>query len=252
MKRIVLMYHCVYNVHERESGLQFVGSMPYKVNSRLFEEHVRTVSDYLDAHSLPKTSVEFTFDDGGVSFYSVIAPILEKYGFKGVFCISTSFIGVDKFLTQEHIHDLFQRGHVIASHTHTHSKNLARIEWKEVFCEWKTSCEILNDIIGESIVVASIPHGNINKKVIDAAYISGIKRLYTSEPTTTVRDYKGMKIIGRYVVHKDTTTQDILKVLTSPSYRFRRIMRRRVIGLLKVCLGENYRVAKNYILKKSR
>ena len=246
------MYHCVYEAHESESGLQFVGSMPYKVNSLLFEDHVRTVANYLDAYSLPKTSVEFTFDDGGVSFYSVIAPILEKYGFKGIFCISTSFIGTDKFLTQEHIRDLFQRGHVIASHTHTHSKDLARIEWKDVLREWEISCDILGNIIGEDVVVASIPHGNINKKVIDAACGSGIKQLYTSEPTTTVKDYEGMKIIGRYVVHKDTTTQEIMKVIKSPSYRFRKMIRRRVLGLLKVCLGENYRVAKNFILKKSR
>lgn len=243
------MYHCVFETHESESGLQFVGSMPYKVNARLFEEHVRAVSNYLEECNLSKTCVEFTFDDGGVSFYSVIAPILEKYGFKGVFCISTSFIGVEKFLSKKQIYDLYKRGHIIASHTHTHSKELKSVDWGEVFSEWTASCKILHDIIGEKIITASIPHGNINKNIIDAAYSSGIKQLYTSEPTTKIKNYKGMDIVGRYVVHRDTTTQEVVKILKYPMYRLRRKMRRGIIGLLKMCLGGNYRLAKNFILK---
>ena len=70
------MYHCVFETHESESGLQFVGSMPYKLKADLFEDHIKTISEYLEANKLPKTSVELTFDDGGASFYTVIAPIL--------------------------------------------------------------------------------------------------------------------------------------------------------------------------------
>ena len=90
---------------------------------------------------------------------------------------------------------------------------------------------------------------NINNKVIDAAYISGIKHLYTSEPTTKVANYKGMSIIGRYVVHRDTTTREIMRIIKDPIFRFYRIVRRRIIGFLKLCLGENYRSAKNFILR---
>ena len=92
MRKIVLMYHDVYSDSETESGFQFPTSFPYKISAEKFESHVKLAHTYCKQNNLSLDSVEFTFDDGGVSFYTVIAPILEKYGFKGVFFILMTII----------------------------------------------------------------------------------------------------------------------------------------------------------------
>ena len=95
------MYHDVFEQNPNESGFLQKRDLPYKINAVVFENHVKAISDYCIERDLPKESVVFTFDDGGKSFYHVIAPILEKYGYVGVFFISTNYIGTDTFLTED-------------------------------------------------------------------------------------------------------------------------------------------------------
>lgn len=71
--------------------------------------------------------VTLTFDDGFAEHYTLVAPLLEKYGFRGVFNIVVKSIdtGWDfetghKFMTWDQIRDLQKRGHEIANHTYTH------------------------------------------------------------------------------------------------------------------------------------
>ena len=73
--------------------------------------------------------VVLTFDDGFEEHYRLVAPILEKYGFRGVFNLITAQIGkgaVDtklgrrSYMDWDQIRDLYKRGHEIASHTLTH------------------------------------------------------------------------------------------------------------------------------------
>lgn len=85
MQQIVLMYHDVYRDSPSESGFQNNTAIKYKVNTKRFEEHVSAVYDYLRNKRLPANTVDFTFDDGGVSFLTGAAPILEKYGFEANF-----------------------------------------------------------------------------------------------------------------------------------------------------------------------
>ena len=93
MKKIVLMYHDVYCIAETESGFQYPTSFLYKVGADQFESHVCFARDYCNLRGIPLNTIEFTFDDGGESFYRVIAPILEKYGFKDINVKKVTSIG---------------------------------------------------------------------------------------------------------------------------------------------------------------
>ena len=94
----------------------------------------------------PRPGLILTFDDGLVSNYSIAAPLLERYGFCGWFFIPVDFIdtppaeqvnfaraqtiGPDQTsleaeqpaMTWEQVRDLDRRGHVIGSHTRSHSR----------------------------------------------------------------------------------------------------------------------------------
>lgn len=90
MGQINLMYHDVYRHEVKESGFIRERDLPYKINAIAFEEQVKAISDYCKIMELPKDYVVFTFDDGGKSFHSVIAPILEKMAIKVCFLLLQS------------------------------------------------------------------------------------------------------------------------------------------------------------------
>lgn len=66
--------------------------------------------------------VTLTFDDNPKGHVLHAAPVLERHGYKGTFCIVTSWIGTDaKRMTWDDVRELKRRGHEIVSHTVTHA-----------------------------------------------------------------------------------------------------------------------------------
>lgn len=73
--------------------------------------------------------VVLTFDDGFSEHHDIVAPLLEKHGFRGVFNIIPGMIGktVDSefgrrvYMSWDQVRDLAARGHEIANHTLTHA-----------------------------------------------------------------------------------------------------------------------------------
>ena len=168
MDSISLMYHCIYASIPQESGFQGAGAMIYKISSVDFEKQVNAISKYLEKNNLEKEAVTFTFDDGGVSFITIIAPILERYGYRGLFFISTRYIGTEGFLTVDQIKELVTRGHMVGSHSHTHPEMMNTMKEEDLIYEWKISGDILREIIGKKVVTASIPNGFCSNKVLSA------------------------------------------------------------------------------------
>lgn len=244
------MYHCVYKESTAESGFQNDSALTYKVREDKFEEHVKSISEYLEKNNLSKETVEFTFDDGGVSFYTIIAPILEKYGFKGVFFIATKYIDTPLFLTRAQVKELDEHGHIIASHSDSHPPRIDQLEYEDVKNEWEDSCNKLSGIIDHRVSIASVPNGNCSKKVSRAASDAGVTILYTSEPTTRTKEKYGVKHIGRYVVHSNTSTNVVLNIISKEKYRRKLSIRYGIIQFAHSLLGNNYNKVKMMFIHK--
>ena len=238
--KIVLMYHDVVNALHPKSGFQKVGALQYTLDSRIFSEQVSNFS---------KEDVIFSFDDGGDSFYTEIANVLEHNNKCGIFFISTRYIDTPYFLTKAQIKELDERGHLIASHSHTHPKIISDLSYDEIVNEWKQSKSILEDIVGHEVTVASVPGGAVSKDVIRAAAEAGYKTLYTSEPTTEIRTEFGIKVVGRYTVSKDTTIELLDKIVNDSNYRNTLQKRYKHLLFAKRLLGPNYNRLKQLILK---
>ena len=80
---IVLMYHDIVTFADKGSGFQNESAFLYKVDELQFEEQVKKTQG---------DEVLFSFDDGGESFYTKAALILEKYGMRGIFFILQSIL----------------------------------------------------------------------------------------------------------------------------------------------------------------
>ena len=71
-------------------------------------------------------AVSFTFDDGDLDHYLLVAPELEKRGFRGTFWISGDKINkgdsVRPRMTWPQLREMADRGHEISNHSFTHAK----------------------------------------------------------------------------------------------------------------------------------
>lgn len=236
---VVLMYHDIVTATDKSSGFQNKNAFQYKVEESAFEKQVK---------ALQGKEVVFTFDDGGESFLTKAAPLLERYGFKGVFFISTKYIGTQGFLTKEQVKELAERGHVVGSHSHTHPEIFTKLTKEEIHEEWQRSCEILKDILGEKDLPMSIPNGYASKTIMEEAIKSGFTDIYTSQPTTKTKLFQKHNVIGRYVVHDNITAEDVLRIVNSKGYRLKMALKWHLLNVVKGVLGGAYDKLKAKIL----
>jgi peptidoglycan/xylan/chitin deacetylase (PgdA/CDA1 family) len=192
------MYHdVVEGGNFAASGFPGRGAALYKLDRQDFAGHLKAMDEALGGRE-----VCLTFDDGGVSAYEMIADMLEPYGWRGYFLVTTNWIGRPGFLNQEQIRELDRRGHVIGSHSCSHPARMARISWDQMLQEWKESTLRLAAIVGHRVHVASVPGGYYSRKVALAAGQAGIQTLFTSEPTARVELVEACRVVGRYAVQR--------------------------------------------------
>lgn len=250
MKQIVLMYHDIIDHDVAESGFQNNTALKYKVSSKNFEEQVRRIREYIDNNKLPDQAVGFTFDDGGESFLTVAAPVLEKYGFRGLFFIATGYIGAKGFLNADQIKELAARGHKVGSHSHSHPERMTILSTQTIKDEWETSQMLLGEVLGYKPDAASIPNGYSSPAVVNAMADTGINEIYTSRPSTKVKKQSNHIIIGRYAVTDEMTTEAVLSIVSSSFKRLKIGLKQSILDLAKIVLGDYYLSIRKKLIKK--
>jgi peptidoglycan/xylan/chitin deacetylase (PgdA/CDA1 family) len=203
------MYHDVVPPGDwAASGFPGAGADIYKLERDDFARHLAAIK--VARPSAPPTLVPgsplpaptcplyLTFDDGGVSAFTEIAPLLEQYGWRGHFFITTDRIGTPGFLTAAQLRELDRSGHLIGSHSCSHPLRISACSWDELRREWIESAHVLSEILGKPVSTASIPGGFYSRRVAEAAELAGIRILFTSEPTTRIAILNRCRILGRY------------------------------------------------------
>lgn len=247
------MYHDVYNSEVSESGFQNIGAINYKISRQSFDIQISELSYLCKNKKMENKNVCLTFDDGGISFLTVIAPILEKYGFTGYFFITTKLINSVGFLTSDDILELDRRGHIIGTHSHSHPKNISALSDSEIELEWVKSINILEDILKKPIEYASIPGGFYSRVSAKILFSIGIKAIFTSNPSTVVKLVGTKMIIGRYSVTQDMTTKDVTEILNPYSLiRLEKTIKWNMLKLLKLILGEYYFILRNNLIRTKK
>ncbi len=199
-----LLYHDVVEPgREAESGFHGAGADRYKLTVAQFRSHLDAIDRSLgNAPSLGRVEGwQITFDDGGKSATRA-ADILEERGWHGTFFITTDRIGEPAFLDVAGIRELHGRGHVIGTHSCSHPARLSACPTNKVFQEWAESRRVLSEILGEAVVVGSVPGGYYSRAVAQAADAAGLRLLYTSEPSARCRLVGDCVVQGRFSIHR--------------------------------------------------
>jgi peptidoglycan/xylan/chitin deacetylase (PgdA/CDA1 family) len=217
MSTIVLMYHDVIEEGQSPDSSGFRGSAAavYKLAKSNFEQHldaiVRTAADRdigLDANPMQPdqgSGLILTFDDGGISAVSPVASLLHKHRIQGYFFIVTDHLDHPGFLRRSDITRLHNEGHIIGTHSCSHSVPMARLGFTAMVEEWQKSRELLSELIGQEVTLGSVPGGIFARTVAESAAAAGLKVLFTSEPTTRVNQINGCLILGRYHLRHSST-----------------------------------------------
>jgi peptidoglycan/xylan/chitin deacetylase (PgdA/CDA1 family) len=163
----VLSYHNVQENPKKPSE--------YFISTAAFEKQIKhlktngfhTVSPddiynhFVNGDCLPDKPIMLSFDDTRKEHYTIVAPILEKYGYKGAFFIMTIAIGKKNYMTSEEIKNLSDRGHYIGHHTLDH-QNLKKLPLKD----WETQIDKpkkrLEKIVGKKVQYLAYPFGLCN------------------------------------------------------------------------------------------
>jgi peptidoglycan/xylan/chitin deacetylase (PgdA/CDA1 family) len=193
---VYLLFHDVYASDPRESGFSSPAADRYKLAIPEFDRELASLVAAAP-RSLP---FSLTFDDGGSSFYTVIADRLEALGWRGHFFVVTDRIDRTGFLTRGQIRELSDRGHVIGSHTASHPMRLNSYAAGVIEREWRVSVSALQDILGAPVETASVPGGFYGPAVAYAAAVAGVTTLFTSEPVRTTERVGACNVHGRFTI----------------------------------------------------
>ena len=200
------MYHDVTAPgRHQESGFPDADAALYKLDEAQFAAHLNALADGLPAPEVSlNDSWRITFDDGGVSARTTIAPALAAKNWRGWFFMTTNYIGAPAFLNAAQLRELHAQGHVIGSHSCSHPARFSHLSYAEMLREWRDSLAKLSDILGANVTTASVPGGFYSRDVARAAAEAGLKTLFNSEPTSKTKTVDGCQVIGRYAIQRAT------------------------------------------------
>lgn len=130
-----------------------------------------TLLDRLESGSDIGSAVTITFDDGYWGNATIAAPILERYGLRACFFVTTDFIGTNhmpwwdrengittQWMTWDHLRALRAAGHEVGSHTATHA-NLGVVVGAEARREIGEGKARLESELSESSGLFAYPYG---------------------------------------------------------------------------------------------
>jgi len=209
MRIASLLFHDVYRRDPRESGFASAAADRYKLSLSEFEAQLDGIAGARRDPPIGELEPDATFgrlpfvitvDDGGLSYYTIVADRLEALGWRGHCFVTTDQIGQPGFLTCAQIRELDARGHVVGGHSASHPPRFSACAPAEMLREWTRSRRTLEDILGHAVTTASLPGGYFSMQVAETAAEAGLRVLFTSEPATRVSANRGCLLVGRFTV----------------------------------------------------
>jgi len=171
----ILCYHQIRDWRPTDSKQ----AKDYIVPVAAFEQQIKMLADsgyhtisadqlnnyLLYGAALPAKPVMLTFDDTDLPQYTIAKPVMEKYGFKGMFFIMTVSLGRPNYMTREQVKQLADAGHEIGSHTWDH-KNIKKFAAADWAVQIDKPTKTLEAITGKPVKYFAYPFGLWNSAAI--------------------------------------------------------------------------------------
>lgn len=171
----ILCYHQIRDWKPSDSKV----SKDYIIPIATFKAHMKMLADsgyhtilpdqlydYLNyGTKLPSKPIMLTFDDTDLDQFTIAAPTMKQYGFKGVFFIMTVSLGRKNYMSKDQVKQLSDAGHVIGSHTWDHH-NVKKYQGNDWMIQIDKPTKQLQEITGKPIKYFAYPFGLWNPQAI--------------------------------------------------------------------------------------
>jgi peptidoglycan/xylan/chitin deacetylase (PgdA/CDA1 family) len=209
---LALMYHEVEGDPDT-SRFRGPAATRYNVSPARFERHLDAIEASghrpgLVGEQDMGTRLLLTFDEGGRAAATYTAPILERRGWRGHFFITTDRFDTEGFLARAQVSALHEAGHLVGSHGSTHRAQ-TDLDDDDVRREWSESKAVLEDLLGTSVTVASVPRGRYSTRIGRLAIEAGYDHVFTSEPWLEPRSLASGLVYGRIPVVSNMSPERI-------------------------------------------
>lgn len=174
----ILLYHHIANSENPSryyvSPEIFEGQMAW-----LFDHGYTTIPISLlvnairEGADLPAKPVIISFDDGDLDVYENAYPIMQKYGFSGVFYIITGWLDAKNMVTKAQLDEMIATGWEIGSHSVSHidlTQNTDQLGY-----QINGSKHALEEALGVPVNTFAYPYGMISPAVADVVIRAGYK-----------------------------------------------------------------------------
>ncbi|MBI9094946.1 MAG: polysaccharide deacetylase family protein [Sphaerochaeta sp.] len=221
-KLLVVLYHNIVfgrtgNIYNRdlynfEHDIAF-----YKRNFTLTDFQALQDPDFKDRTD----RLIITFDDGDLSIYGIVYPLLKLYEVPATFFLVPNFVGEVGYMSWDQIREMAsyrtasgEKLFTFESHSLTH-RRLAELSEKEIRDELLLSKEIIEKEVGESVTVIALPFGSGagDKKIQAIASELGYTMIRNSKPMVTSYFAPNLLDLGSFNVESYSTDVLVQRVL---------------------------------------
>lgn len=200
----VLLYHSNLLKDGFKNQMEYLVRHGFKVTS--VYEFMQNPGNLMD------NSVMITFDDGYLNDFEIVFPVLKYHNLVAHFFITTNFVGKRNFMNWQQLDRLSQNGFIIGSHTAFH-RDLSRSQDREIIEELEFSKSIIEERLGITTDLISMPHGAFNRKIYKAAKQLGYKAIFVSIPIYRISNIQPY-VFGRFSIKQDISLDEFRQIIS--------------------------------------
>ena len=154
-------------------------------------------------------AVALTFDDGRVSDYTEVLPLMLEHGVVAEFFVNPGTIGRPRFLTWDQAREMARAGMRFQSHGYDHVY-LTPLSAAALERQVRDSKRRLEDELGVRVEFLAAPYGDLNRRVWEAAMAAGYRAVCTSWGWPA---RAGRRTVNRIALYARTTPEEISRLL---------------------------------------
>jgi hypothetical protein len=261
LKAISLLYHDVVEPGRYDdSGFPGPGPARYKLELSEFDRHLEAIArtvrrapvlvHELDDRADGTQPWLLTFDDGGASALTA-ADSLSRHGWRAHFFVTVDRIGSPAFVDADGVRALAELGHSVGSHSCSHPERMSHCTDEQLLYEWGRSTEVLGELLGKKVTIASVPAGWYSRRVAQAAAEVGIEALFTSEPVAATQQVDGCRVLGRFTIQRGVPAVRAAAIASGrPVPRLRQFAGWNAKKVAKTVGGETYLRLRRHLLAR--
>jgi peptidoglycan/xylan/chitin deacetylase (PgdA/CDA1 family) len=226
---LVVMYHNI--VYGRTGNVYNRDLYNFEYDLRALQRNY-TITDFSELQSTLATNSAttdqaiVTFDDGDLSIYAIVFPLLKEYGISATFFLVPAYVGTVGYISWDQAREMARyrdkdgrRLFYFGSHSLTH-RPLGELDETEIYTELAESKRAIEQQTGYPVNTLALPFGNGagDERIIEIARQLGYRAIRTSIPKTTKLNDLDMMQLGGYNV-ENYSTDTFVKNITRLSER---------------------------------